>query len=385
MTPQARVAAAIDEIASGQRAEVTLKRWARANRYAGSKDRAAVRDLVFDCLRRWGRTGTFTEDPTGRDRMIALTALSGGVLDDLFSGQGYGPAPLSLEEHEALGRFLGSELEPLIEIPAWLRDIWQADLGEQAGDIAQALTTRAPVFLRVNVAKASMSQAIDLLNSDGITTLPHPHVETALIVEEGARKISISRAYLEGLVELQDAASQASITCLPTTVTGGILDYCAGGGGKALALAAWCNSAVSAWDIQYDRMKDIPNRAARAGAHITCLTSPPTGTFEVVFVDAPCSGSGTWRRDPEGKLSLTPEQLASLCVTQVNVLKDASKHVAPNGYLVYATCSVLWRENVGQIDAFLRHADTFEVQEQHQFYPSHMGDGFFVTVLRNQL
>lgn len=317
--------------------------------------------------------------------MIALTALMGGSLDDLFSGQGYGPVPLSLEEHEALGRFIGTDLDPLIEIPDWLREIWRSDLGDQACDIAQALTMRAPVFLRVNVAKSTRAHAIDLLKADGIETRPHPHVETALVVEEGARKVSNAKAYLDGVVELQDAASQASITCLPSQITGGILDYCAGGGGKALAMAAWCKSAVSAWDIQSDRMKDIPNRAARAGADITCLTSRPKGKFELVFVDAPCSGSGTWRRDPEGKLSLSAEQLATLCVTQANVLKDAARHVAAGGYLVYATCSVLWRENVGQIDAFLRHADTFTVKEQHQFYPSHMGDGFFVTVLQNKL
>jgi len=224
MTPGARVAAAIsilDEIQAGVAAEKALTNWARNSRYAGSKDRAAVRDHVFDVLRCKRSYG----DGSGRSLMTAWARANELDIDMLFSGVGHAPAPLTADERQGPGVL--SEAAKL-DLPDWLWSEWQASLGDAAAASALAQQSRAPVFLRVNGRRASLAQAVTALSDDGIATEPHPSVPTALRVTQNPRKIVQSTAFVDGLIELQDAASQAAVAQVNVPGKGRLLEYCAG-------------------------------------------------------------------------------------------------------------------------------------------------------------
>jgi len=382
VTPGARVAAAIeilDSIEAGQAAEAALTRWARASRFAGSGDRAAIRDYVYDGLRHWRSDACRGGGTTGRVRMIGRFRASGEDMAALFDGVGHAPAPLTPAEEEA-----GTPPETpgdVWDLPDWLVAEFQACLGDEAHQTAQALTDRAPVTLRVNTSLADVAQVQAQLRTEGVETTPNPRADTALTVTAGPRRLRNAASYLEGLVEVQDAASQAAIAGI--SGTGTALDFCAGGGGKSLALAArgW---AVTAHDIDPGRMRDLPARASR-GQHEIALRAPDelnaADTFDLVFVDAPCSGSGTWRRTPQAKWTLTPERLADLMSIQAGVLDAAVPHVAPFGRLIYATCSVLAGENIRQVDAFLARHPDWHMDDSRHWPVDAWGDGFFVAHL----
>lgn len=384
MTPAARAQAAIlllDQIAMGQPAEKALTTWGRTSRYAGSKDRAAVRDLVFDALRCWRSSAVRGGDDTGRARILGLMRLRGDDPDKYFTGQGHGPAALSESEKQA-GRV--PDATEALDLPDWLITRFRASLGTAAEDTAQALRSRADVFLRVNLLRGPVDAALTELASEGILAESHPLSPTALRVTQGARAVSRSAAYLSGVVELQDAASQAVVDSLPLTSGQSVLDYCAGGGGKALAMAAYLGGqTVDAHDAAAQRMKDLPSRAARAGALVRCVADPK-GSYDLVLCDVPCSGSGAWRRSPEGKWRLTKDQLHALNKTQSQILDQASRYVKADGWLAYATCSVLAEENSAQIEAFLKRRPGWQLDRQRQFLPAEGGDGFYVAVLRSE-
>jgi 16S rRNA (cytosine967-C5)-methyltransferase len=184
-------------------------------------------------------------------------------------------------------------------------------------------------------------------------------------------------------VELQDAASQAVVDLLPVKPGMRVLDYCAGGGGKSLALAAR-GAAVEAHDIDPRRMADIPARAERAGVTIRRISTEDVAhavPYDLVFADAPCSGSGSWRRAPQGKWALTAERLDELCAIQAGIIDEISSYVAQGGILAYATCSMLEAENGGQIAAFLKRHPGWHCTLQRRFTPRDGGDGFFVALL----
>jgi 16S rRNA (cytosine967-C5)-methyltransferase len=383
MTPAARVSAAIeilDAVLDGARAETALARWGRANRYAGSKDRAAIRDHVFDALRQRDSALVLAGGArTGRSLMRGILHSQGVDLDTTFSDARFAPVPLSSDER----CFVAPESDwENCDIPEWLWPHWCLSLGGQATAIAQMLQQRAPVFLRVNLLKATVDQACASLSDAGYDASPHSDVPTALYISGRTAGLQTTEAYVDGLVELQDAHSQAAVTLLDPKQNGPILDYCAGGGGKSLALAAWLGGAVHAHDVNPQRMVDLPTRAKRANAQISRRTKDQFAPeYGVVFCDAPCSGSGSWRRDPEGKWALTQYELNALISTQRDILSDASKLVALDGRLVYATCSVLACENQDQIDWFTAQNPRWRVETQNQWVPSAQGDGFFASVL----
>ncbi|RBP84885.1 16S rRNA (cytosine967-C5)-methyltransferase [Rhodobacter sp. 140A] len=386
MTPAARLAAAIailDQLREGAPAERALTNWGRASRFAGSGDRAAVRDHVFDVLRCRGSFAALGGGESGRALVLGLARAQGLDIAALFTGEGHAPAPLSEEEAARLAQPLPDEgaLADL-DWPDWLRPQLQADLGAAYAAVSARMRARAPVFLRVNLARGDRAAAQAALALEGIATRPHPLAETALEVTGGARRIQASAAYRDGLVELQDAASQAAIAQVPVAAGMRVLDYCAGGGGKALALAARAPKArIEAHDIDPGRMRDIPVRAARAGARIsTVAPGRPGRDYDLVLVDAPCSGSGTWRRTPEAKWRLTPDRLAELCTLQAQILRAAAARVAPGGRLLYMTCSLLDAENAAQAEAFVRETG-WQVAEQRRFTPLDGGDGFFAAQL----
>ena len=384
MTPGARVAAAIsilNAIRDGQAAEQALTSWARGSRFAGSKDRAAVRDHVFDVLRARRSLG----DGTGRELMIRLCQRDGLPLDALFSGDGHAPERLTDTETLALNQPDVMSVAAQHDLPEWLWPIWQDSLGAEASEAALVQQQRAAVFLRVNLRRCSPSDAILALAADSISAVAHPTLRTCLVVTENSRRIKTSAAYLDGLVELQDAASQFAIGMVPVKTGARLLDYCAGGGGKALGFADMNDATVFAHDIASRRMADLPVRAARAKVSISCVETDDlakNGRYDVVFCDAPCSGSGTWRRTPDAKWRLTQTDLTKLTTLQSEVISAAAALVAPGGILAYATCSVLRPENDDIVNGFCAAQQEWEILSQHHLVPSLDGDGFFLSLLR---
>ncbi|MGD9864065.1 MAG: RsmB/NOP family class I SAM-dependent RNA methyltransferase [Pseudodonghicola sp.] len=390
MTPAARVAAAIDildAILTGVPAEQALTGWARRSRFAGAKDRAAIRDHVFDALRARRSLAALGGAETGRGLMLGLCRRDGIAPATLFSGEGHAAAPLSAEELAA-GHAPAAGAEAL-DIPDWLWPDFVDSLGAEAEAAARALQSRAPVHLRINLARTDRAAAIAALAADGVLCIAHPAAATALEVTEGARRIRASAAYLDGRVELQDAASQAVVEALPLRDGMRVLDYCAGGGGKTLAMGAQARVRLFAHDAAPRRMRDLPDRAARASLKVELLESAAldrAAPFDLVLCDVPCSGSGAWRRAPEGKWLLTAEGLAGLNRTQAEILDRAAELVAPGGTLAYATCSLLRRENDDQIDAFLARSPGWRCSWRRGWSVQQGTDGFFSAHLtREQL
>lgn len=378
MTPGARISAAIevlDRILAGARAEVALTNWGRASRFAGSGDRASIRDLVFSALRCRRSFAALGGGETGRGLMLGALRAAGTEPATLLTGAGHAPPPPGPEE---AGR-APTELEAL-DCPDWLAPALRDSLGADFAPVMRALRDRAPVFLRVNLARLSRVEAIATLAAEGIEAVPHALAGSAVEVIAGARRISGSKSYLEGLVELQDAASQAVAEALPLQDGQRVLDYCAGGGGKTLAMAARARLQIEAHDADPRRMRDLPARAQRAGVEVA-LTRTPHGPFDLVLADAPCSGSGSWRRDPEGKWALTPARLAELQAIQAEVMDRAAVLVAEGGVLAYATCSLLAGENEAQVGAFRQRHPGWSLTVQRRFTPLEGGDGFFLALL----
>ena len=380
MTPAARYQAAIeilDTVLSGVPAEKALTGWARRSRFAGSKDRAAVRDHVFECLRQKRSCTALGGDESGRGIVLGLIRSKGFETETFFTGIGHAPAELS--EAEKQRGHAPSDAENF-DLPDWLIAAFQDSLDAQAGPVAEVLKSRAPTVLRVNTRKASIAEAQAQLMSDGVTTQPLSISPTALEATEGARRVSGGQAYRDGLVELQDGASQALVDALPLEAGTRVLDYCAGGGGKTLAMAALQRAQYFAHDAHAQRLRDLPERALRAGINVRVLDDPKSeGTFDLVLCDAPCSGAGSWRRSPEAKWLLTPEKLDELRALQAEILDKAQSLVSPEGTLAYATCSVLKAENQDQVDSFLQRHPVWKVTQQNHWLPDAQGDGFFLT------
>ncbi|EAQ03285.1 possible NOL1/NOP2/sun family protein [Pseudooceanicola batsensis HTCC2597] len=388
MTPEARIATAadlLDVILAGDPAERALTDWARRNRYAGSRDRAAIRDHVYDALRCRRSFALLGGGETGRGLMLGYLLSEGRDPRDVFTGQGYGPAPLTGAEAAALAETPAEALRAAprpvaCDMPDWLWPQLETSLGDRTETIAAILRRRAPVFLRVNLRKTDRAAARAALAAEEIVTRPHALAETALEVTDGARRVAMSRAYDEGLVELQDAASQAVAAALPLREGLSVLDYCAGGGGKTLAIAGRIDGTFTAHDADAGRMADLPERARRAGIAVT-LTDRPRGPFDLVLCDVPCSGSGAWRRSPSGKWALSQETLDRLNATQLDILKRAAGLVAPGGTLAYVTCSLLRAENQERVAAFRATDPGWRIAAERQFLPDEGGDGFYLACL----
>ncbi|MEP1612607.1 MAG: RsmB/NOP family class I SAM-dependent RNA methyltransferase [Roseobacter sp.] len=386
MTPSARIAAAIeilDSIIEGLAAEQALTRWGRQHRFAGSKDRAAIRDHVFDVLRQRETVEILGGGTQGRAMMHGLLRAQSLDPADYFTGEGYAPAPLLETEMDECPADARSEDH--WNLPAWILPEFQRSLGAEALECAQSLRKRAPINVRVNLNKVTLENAINVLAEEGIKAVANSLSPAALTVVEGARRLRGSECYENGLFDFQDAASQAVVDALPKAAK--CLDYCAGGGGKSLAMAAQPDRVVYAHDIDPKRMKDIGPRAARSGVDVTeCATDALTShaPFDLVLCDAPCSGSGAWRRAPAGKWTLTQDRLDQLCAIQDEILNKAAEFVSSGGTLVYVTCSVLKCENEARVAAFLAKNTNWRCSFQRRFAVTQEGDGFFATHLTHR-
>ncbi|MEM8556144.1 MAG: RsmB/NOP family class I SAM-dependent RNA methyltransferase [Pseudomonadota bacterium] len=387
MTPAARINAAIelmDRVCAGELASRALADWGRVNRYAGSKDRAAISDLVYEVLRKKKSFEAYGGGKTGRALLLGYLRSNGQEPDSIFGSDKYAPPQLTDEEHQRAQNAL-NRLDEFHDFPEWLWPDLVRSHGGNALAIAKALRDRAPVHLRVNLRKITRDDAIGALAKEGITTEALSVSPTALNVVEGARRVRNSESYLNGLVELQDASSQAVADSAPLSHGQTFLDFCAGAGGKVLAVAGRASGDFYAYEANPRRMKDLPSRAHRAGVNIELVqTKDQLGfqQFDTVMLDAPCSGSGSWRRDPQGKWLLTAEKLDHILSIQRDILKEAVSFVRPKGHLVYATCSLINRENAFQTRAFVSENEGFEIVNESHFTPLSGSDGFYCCVLK---
>ena len=265
MTPAARMSAAIevlDRVLAGAPVEQVLTNWARGARYAGSTDRAELRDIVFDCLRSRASFAALGGGLTGRGLVLGYArAMVDDPARDHFTGGPHAPVPP--DPVTDAGR--DPTAAEALNLPDWLQAPMQASLGDDFAPVMAAMAARAPVFLRVNPGKTSRHGAIQALEAEGITTEVVPGAELALQVQRGARRIKGSKAYAGGLIELQDLASQQVIEALPLADGMRVLDYCAGGGGKTLAMAARARLVLYAHDAAPRRMADLDPRSPHVG------------------------------------------------------------------------------------------------------------------------
>ncbi|MFN7165874.1 MAG: RsmB/NOP family class I SAM-dependent RNA methyltransferase [Pannonibacter sp.] len=370
-----RIAAAIEvlgEVESRRRpVQDALKDWGNAHRFAGSGDRTIIGNLVFDALRHKQSLGWQMQDSSARALALATYALNWqqglARLEEVMADDRHAPEVLSEAEKAALTTPRADVAPDAIaaDVPEWLWPAFATALGDNAVAEGQALARRAPIDMRANTLKASRDKVLKrlahielketALSPFGLRVEPKPgaarlpHVQA----EEGYRK---------GWFELQDEASQIAALVAGAKPGEQVLDYCAGGGGKTLALAALMENRgqIYAYDNDRLRLAPIHERLARAGARNVQVRDPQTGSLEdldgqmdLVFVDAPCTGTGVWRRRPDSKWRLSEKALADRIEEQARVLDAAARFVKPGGRLVYATCSILDAENRDQIEAFL--------------------------------
>ena len=393
MTPGARVAATIellDEIVSlaERPADLVANAYFRQRRFIGGGDRRAVSERVWNILRRYGQLRWWLERagaPHLSGRLVVAADLMLGegqdmaAIEAMFDGGRYRPAALDDGERRVLRQLEGHSL-PHPEQPDWVRlnvQEWVAPhlkeaYGEAWGREIAALVEPAPVDLRVNRLKATPEQAAQALAREGIDVEPTRYAPNALRLKKRLSVVS-GKAFREGLVEIQDEGSQLVAALVDAKPGMSIADYCAGAGGKTLAIAGSMNTTgrVVAMDVLESRLDRSAQRLRRAGAHNVERRAidadnrkwlkRQAGAYDRVLVDAPCTGTGTWRRNPDGRWTLRQQDLDELVPKQAAILDAAARLVKPGGGLVYATCSVFPAENEKQIEAFLERHPEFEI------------------------
>ena len=412
MRPGGRLAAAIDVLADIETrrrpAADALRDWGLSHRFAGSGDRAAIGNLVYDALR-WRASSAWV---MGGDtpRALALGAFRRGWVADVaeieaaIEGDPHAPDPLSSDERARLAGAADSGLTDAPDwvrgdVPEWLEPAISELVGASVAEEGRALSQRAPLDLRVNLLKSNHQKARKALNR--FSPQPIPLLPTGLRIPagQGAQRlpsITAEAAYRRGQAEIQDAASQLAAILSGATGTMQVGDVCAGGGGKALALAALMGNRgqIHAYDADRNRLAPIYDRIKRAGARNIQVHAPRgplrddlshlAGKLDLVFVDAPCTGSGVWRRRPDAKWRLRADSLARRQDEQAEILDAAAPLVKPGGLLLYATCSILPAENDSQIDAFLKRHSRFSAVPSDRLVTGTLGaaDGpaFLATV-----
>ncbi len=390
MTPAARLAASIElltEIDAFPRrpADAVANDFFRARRFIGSGDRRAVSDRAWRVLRARRRLIWWIEQaktaPTPRMLVAASLLMEGwtaaGVAQSYSGGQ-YGAAPMLRLEADAVRALEGHtlthpEMPPAValEVPDWILPHLQARFGDRLSAEMAATLDPAPLDLRVNLLKGTREAAQAALLAEGLETVPTPLSPWGLRID-GRRAVTTGAAFQGGLVEIQDEGSQLVAALVGAAPEMRVVDWCAGAGGKTLALAMLMANRghLMACDVSAPRLEGAVRRLRRAGVHNAerHLVGPGdkwakrrAGAFDRVLVDAPCTGTGTWRRNPDARLRLRPLDLDELVPKQASILDDAARLVRPGGRLIYATCSLLLEENEAQVDSFLARTPAFAV------------------------
>ncbi|NVO17500.1 MAG: RsmB/NOP family class I SAM-dependent RNA methyltransferase [Rhodoplanes sp.] len=381
MTPSARLSAAIEVLADieARRRPATdaLKDWGLSRRFAGSGDRAAIAGLVYDALRRKASAAHLLGEATPRAVLLGMLALDRGLAADqiekLFDGSRFAPDPLTEKERAALAAEGREEAPAHIagDYPEWLDLPLARVFGDDRVEEGRALAHRAPLDLRVNTLAGTDRDKV-------AAGLSHLHPESTRWSPSGLRvtigaegkspPVHAEPAYIKGQIEIQDEGSQVASLMAAARPGEQVIDLCAGGGGKTLALAASMENKgqLYATDLDKRRLAPIHARLERAGVRNVQIRTPGrdtdvladlTGRADLVLVDAPCTGTGTWRRNPDAKWRIRPGSLAERLSQQAIVLDRAADLVRPGGRIVYVTCSLLADENADQVQAFVaRHA-----------------------------
>jgi 16S rRNA (cytosine967-C5)-methyltransferase len=381
MTPAARVSAAIEvlaDIAQRKRpASEALKDWGLAHRFAGSGDRAAIGNLVFDALRHRASNVSAMQDDGPRALVLRTLVSDWGMTPDavtaLADGGRFAPEPLTPAELEGLQRTIPADAPAHIrgDYPEWLEPLFARAFGGNAAEEGAALSLRAPVDLRTNTLKATREKVLNALRRVDAAPTPWSPVGVRIAAGKGPSRsphVEAEPAHGKGWFEVQDEGSQIATLLAGAKPKEQVLDLCAGAGGKTLALAAITENTgqIYAYDADRMRLRPIFERLKRAAARNVQVLAPgdPTalaqleGKMDVVLIDAPCTGSGVWRRRPDAKWRLSPEMLQARLAEQEAVLDQGATLVKPGGRLAYITCSVLPPENRDQVDAFLvRHPE----------------------------
>jgi 16S rRNA (cytosine967-C5)-methyltransferase len=433
LTPGAQVATAIDILAAidtGERpADDVAADYFRRRRYIGAKDRAHVAGHVYTVLRHrpaldwWIAKHAVAIEP--RSRVLAALALTEGwcsqTIVSCCDGDRFRPARLSQAEERLVHGLAKHTLRHpempravVNDLPEWLLPHFERVFGKDLEREMAALNAGAPIDLRVNLLKADREMARRALSLEGVSAEPTPWSPLGLRLAERVQLGGLA-TFKDGLVEVQDEGSQIAALLVDARPGMRVVDFCAGAGGKTLALAAQManRGKLVACDVSARRLEKGTRRLRRAGvanAEQRALTSERdkwvkrhAGDFDRVLVDAPCLGTGTWRRNPGDKWRVTSEELAGLIVRQQQILNSAARLVRPGGRLVYATCSVLHEENEAQADAFLAATPEFSVvpaadvwhgaiggvapggERYLRLTPARHGtDGFFVAIFERQ-
>ncbi|GLS43379.1 16S rRNA (cytosine967-C5)-methyltransferase [Methylobacterium brachythecii] len=352
-----------------------LKDWGLAHRFAGSGDRAAIASLVYDGLRRRASATWIMGEETPRATVIGMLRLQRGLaastIADLFDGSRFAPEPLSDHERERLANGSLDDAPPAVagDAPDWVLPSLQTLFGDDLLPELRALGRRAPLDIRINGLKIARDEALARLGHLAPEPTPHSPMGLRIPLGEDGRgpALHVEPEFIEGLYEIQDEGSQLATLLAGARPGETVVDLCAGGGGKTLALAALMrgHGRIVATDADLRRLAPIHERLRRAGAEAEIRTPRAgraradvledlDGTVDRVLVDAPCTGTGTWRRNPDAKWRLRPNSLALRVSEQAQVLDRAAQLVRPGGRIVYITCSLLPEENDDAISGLLK-------------------------------
>ncbi|MBS0559183.1 MAG: RsmB/NOP family class I SAM-dependent RNA methyltransferase [Proteobacteria bacterium] len=387
MTPAARLEGAIElleyiDAAPRKPADAVANAFFRDRRYIGSGDRRALSERVWSVLRARSRLSWWLERTGGAPspRLLAAASLvfDGWTPDSViqaFSGGRFAPARLGREEAAAIAGLAGHTLEHpampdfvLAEAPEWIMPSLRARFGDRLRAEMAAMLDKPTLDLRVNLLKASRADAQAALAAEGLDAQPTPHSPWGLRLH-GRHQVTTGPAFREGLVEIQDEGSQLVAALVDARPGMRVADWCAGAGGKTLAIAMTMQNRgqIVACDVSAHRLDGAAKRLRRAGVHNAERHVTVAGdkwakrrarSFDRVLVDAPCTGTGTWRRNPDARRRLLPSDLSDLVAKQAAILDQAADLVRKSGRLVYATCSLLPEENETQVTGFLeRHTD----------------------------
>src|SRR5437773_9416018 len=430
MTPAARLSAAIEliETIEAQRvpAAKALKEWGTAHRYAGSGDRAAISGLIWDVLRRRASSAWIMDDNTPRARVLGMLKVERGLDVDaiaaLCDGGRFAPEQLTDGERVALtSRSLENAPAPIAgDYPEWLDGYLAQVFGDDRVAEATAMASRAPLDLRVNTLKARREKILSSLAHLGAQPTPWSPTGLRILLGADARNpgIHAEEDFIKGAIEVQDEGSQLAALLSGAKPGEQVIDLCAGAGGKTLALAAQMQGKgrLIATDHDKRQLAPIHERLSRAGVHNADVRTPKgeadtladiKASADLVLIDAPCTGTGTWRRNPDAKWRMRPGALEVRLKDQAEVLDRASALVKSGGRIAYVTCSVLRSENGEQVQAFMTRRREFSIQPLNETasvlwdkaedfekaaLPSAEGwlmtprrtgtDGFFVSVLK---
>lgn len=432
MTPQARIQTVIDLLDRISKARIpmdaTCGDYFRARRYIGSKDRSEIAAMTYDVMRAHARTEWWLKktgaDESSRTRVLTWLILNGrNDIDEIFSGKKYCPDPLSSKEREIVKKLNAKKASlssPEIseiaacECPERHYDALKEYFGENFQQEMKGLIEGAILDLRINYRLADKEKVMKSLEADRVKTSPAPYCPWSLRCENKAY-LSKTKAFSKGWIEIQDEGSQLIAYAVDAKPGMQVLDYCAGAGGKTLALAAAMENKgrIVAMDTEEARLKKGKQRFRRAGVADIIEIRPikedknrkwlrrQKGTFDAVLVDSPCSGTGTWRRNPDMRWKVYGPELSELIQTQAEILDKVAHTVKQGGKLIYATCSILPEENEKQIESFLQRNEQFEVFDINEAWPEdskppckgpymrltplqHNTDGFFAAILRRQ-